>query len=299
MDVVKLKPAVKDYIWGGNKLFKWGKFSSKPVIAESWELSFHPDGLSLIDGGNYDGLPLKEVASKEDLGNRINDFPFFPLLVKLIDAKENLSIQVHPSDDYALKNEHSFGKTEMWYVLEAEENAGLYVGFKKDENINDVEKSLKDGTLLEKLNFFKVKKGDMYFIEAGTIHAIGKGVTLIEIQQSSNLTYRLYDYDRVDKNGNKRELHIDKALNVINLKKYNPIIFSNNVLAECKYFISSLGDSSMKELRAFGDSFITFTIIEGEGKVNDIDCKKGDTFFIPANKKAEFKGVFSFIYSRI
>lgn len=299
MEVVKLNPAVKDYIWGGDKLFKWGKSSPKPIIAESWELSFHPDGLSLIDGGKYDGQALMDVVSKDDLGKKVNKFPFFPMLVKLIDARDNLSIQVHPSDDYALKNENSYGKTEMWCVLEAMEGAGLYVGFKKDENIEDVEKALKEGTLLEKLNFFEVKKGDVYFIKSGTIHAIGKGVTLIEIQQSSNLTYRLYDYNRVDKNGNPRELHIDKALKVIDLNKYVPKKFSNNILGECQYFTTSKGDSSMRELKATEDSFITFTVIDGRGRVNEMECKKGDTFFIPATKKAEFSGNFSFIYSRV
>ena len=139
---------------------------------------------------------------KDDLGTNVSAFTFFPCLIKLIDSASPLSVQVHPSDEYALKNENSYGKTEMWYILDHEKDAGIYVGFKNNETQSDVEKALNNGTILDKLNFFKVKKGECYFIKSGTIHAIGKGVTLIEIQQNSNLTYRLYDYNRKDKNGN-------------------------------------------------------------------------------------------------
>lgn len=299
MEVVKLKPAIKDYIWGGNKLRKWGKNSSLDVIAECWEFSLHKDGLSLIDGGKDDGKTLLEVAKKEDFGKKIESFPFFPFLIKLIDAKDNLSIQVHPNDEYALKNENSYGKTEMWYVLSAEPGSGLYIGFKEDESIEDVEIALRNGTLLERLNFFKVKPGDSFFIESGTIHAIGKGVTLMEIQQSSNLTYRLYDYGRKGKDGKPRELHIEKGLKVIDLHRFTKKKFPSNVIGKCKYFESNLGSSKIQELIASEDSFITFTVIKGEGKVNDMKCGKGDTFFIPSRKKASLIGEFEFIYSKM
>lgn len=299
MEVVKLAPAFKDYIWGGTKFKSWGKQSSLDKIAECWELSFHQDGPCFIASGEDKGKLLKDVVSPYDLGKNVTKFPFFPVLIKLIDAKENLSVQVHPSDEYALVKESSYGKTEMWYVLEAEEGAGLYVGFKKNENREDVEKALKEGSLLDKLNFFKVKPGDFYFIESGTIHAIGKGVTLIEIQQNSNLTYRLYDYDRVGSDGKKRPLHIQKALEVINYDEYYQVGMVGNLLARTKYFSSFLGKSDNIPLEAPTSSFISFTLIEGNGKVNGMEATRGDTFFIPAGKKANLVGDFKFIYTLV
>lgn len=160
MDTVKLKPAVKSYIWGGTNLKKYGKESKEDVISETWELSFHDDGLSLVDSGIYKGKTLKEVVKRDDLGTNVSTFTFFPCLIKLIDSASPLSVQVHPSDEYALKNENSYGKTEMWYILDHEKDAGIYVGFKNNETQNDVEKALNNGTILDKLNFFKVKKGE-------------------------------------------------------------------------------------------------------------------------------------------
>ena len=209
--VVKLKPFIKSFIWGGDYFQQYGK-GDLEVISELWELSLREGFSSTIVSGPDSGKPLVDVMKQEDVGPVSKRFPYFPLLIKLIDAKDNLSVQVHPSDEYALKNENSFGKTEMWHIIDADEGAGLYVGLNDNYTREDIEKKLKDSSILDALNFYKVKPGETYLINAGTIHAIGKGVRLIEIQQNSDLTYRLYDYLRKDKNGNYRELHIEKAL---------------------------------------------------------------------------------------
>lgn len=297
MAIYKLIPALKDYIWGGTNLKKYRK-TDLDIISESWELSFHQDGLSKVEIDNK-LVNLSDVVKKEDLGEKASNFPFFPVLIKLIDAKENLSVQVHPSDEYALKNENSFGKTEMWYVISALEGAGLYVGFKENENKENVEKYLHDGTILDHLNFFKVKPGDCYFIPSGTIHAIGKGVTLIEIQQNSNLTYRLYDYNRVDKNGLKRPLHIEKALNVIDYNKYQKEEKRDNLLGKCKYFTSYKLDASIDKKIYYKDSFTSITFLSGEGKINNLDYKKFDSFFISAGEECLLKGNGTYILTRV
>jgi len=212
MNTEKLYPELKDNIWGGRKLIeKYGKTTKNAICAESWELSFHPDGPTKLS----DGSRLCNVATEELLGSNTKNFEFFPLMIKLIDAKDNLSVQVHPDDTYALKYENSFGKTEMWYIVEADEGAGIYLGFKEDVCEEQVENAIKQNTLTSLMNFFEVKAGDCYFIPSGTIHAIGTGCLIYEIQQNSNLTYRVYDYDRRDKNGNPRELHVEKALKVL------------------------------------------------------------------------------------
>lgn len=300
MNVVKLKPAIKNYVWGGHKLKEVGKQCDFDKISECWELSFHKDGPTIVDSGIYKNKNLCDVVTKSDLGNNLLNFEFFPCLIKLIDSGDNLSVQVHPSDEYALKNENSYGKTEMWYILDAEEGAGIYLGFKEDETIDDVKNALEDGTILNKLNFFQVKKGESYFIESGTIHAIGKGVTLIEIQQNSNLTYRLYDYNRVGNDGKPRELHIEKALKVVNLNKYIKKYFPDNIIGECKYFCSSRIDFDENYiLKADDKSFISITFIEGKGMVNDMVFNKFDSFFIPANKVAKITGKGSFILTKV
>lgn len=283
MEVCKLKGALKHYIWGGNKLRSYGKQSNEDCISESWELSFHDDGLTLIDGTDK---TLKEVATKQDLGTNLEQFDFFPVLIKFIDSADNLSIQVHPSDDYAIQNENSLGKTEMWYIIEADEGCGIYVGFKSKENQESLKQSIEDDSIIDKLNFYKVKPGQCYFIPSGTIHAIGKGITLVEIQQNSNITYRLYDYKRKDKNGNYRPLHIDKALKVVNFDPYVNPNFDYPCIGKSKYFASYQYDFNHKEIIAYEKSFICLTFIEGDGKINDLYFNKGDSFFIPANKKA-------------
>lgn len=285
MEIEKLYPTTKSYIWGGSRLFKYGKVSDSNIIAESWEVSFHDDGPSKISNGQF----LRDIVTCQDLGKKCDVFPFFPILNKFIDAKDNLSLQVHPSDEYALKNENSFGKTEMWYVVDADKGACLYIGFNKNVSDKEIQQRIKDNSIIEIMNKIQVKPGDCYFIPAGTIHAIGKGCFIYEIQENSNLTYRVYDYDRIGKDGKKRELHIDKALKVLNKEKFIPQNLKTSPLVSCKYFVVNKVVSP-KEIIAPNDSFLVFTIIKGNGKVNDTPAKEGETFFIPANKKATLSG---------
>ena len=300
MELVKLKPAVKDYIWGGNYFQKFNKGLGLSKVSECWELSVRDDDSSIIASGKDEGKKLCEVISKTDIGPVMDRFPYFPLLIKLIDAKENLSVQVHPSDDYALKNENSFGKSEMWHIISADESCGLYVGLNKDYQKEDIERALKEGTILECLNFFKVKPGDTFVINPGTIHAIGKGVRLIEIQQNSNLTYRLYDYNRVDASGNPRELHIAKALEVIDYRQYKPVQNKDGFLADNQYF--TVKEASFDgDFRIFANekSFVSFTFLDGEGMVNDIPFNKYDTFFLPYQKECLIKGKGRVVISQV
>ncbi len=288
--VLKLKPTVKSYIWGGSYFQKYGK-GDYPVISELWELSLREGNGSIVAEGPYKDKELREVITKEDVGPVQKRFPYFPLLIKLLDAKGNLSVQVHPSDDYALANEHSFGKSEMWHIIDADEGSGLYVGLKEDSSKEEIEKRLKDGTILEVLNFVKVKPGDTFMIKPGTIHAIGAGVRLIEIQQNSDLTYRLYDYNRVDANGNPRELHIEKALKVIDYHKYDFKKPNGDLLADNQYFkVQRKAFDGELIIKANNESFVSFTFIEGEGMVDDMNYKKFDSFFLPFGHECKIKG---------
>ena len=307
--MIKLSPAFKDYLWGGTKLKeKFGKESDLDIVAESWELSAHPDGRSKVVRNSddmadmyFDELTAK--AGKEILGWKCRYMSDFPILIKFIDAKNPLSIQVHPNDDYALMYEDEYGKNEMWYILEAEEGAGIYCGFNRETSKEEVIKKIEDNTILEILNRVPAKKGDVFFIKAGTVHAIGAGIMICEIQQSSNCTYRLYDYDRKDKFGNKRELHIDKALDVLNFSKYegqNIKDSEKNVngniekrLACCKYF-NCVGYTVKKkmEIEISEKSFKSLICVDGFGKIRmegeEIEFKKGDSIFIAAGKKKAY-----------
>ena len=297
--VIKIKPVVKSYIWGGQYFQKF-KNIDLDVISELWELSVRDDFSSVVDSGINKGKSLKEVLTKEDIGPNSDRFIYFPLLIKLIDAKDNLSVQVHPSDEYALKNENSFGKSEMWHIINADEDAGIYVGFNNDYGKEEIERRLNDGTILETLNFFKVKPGDTFVINPGTIHAIGKGVRLIEIQQNSNITYRLYDYLRKDKDGNYRELHIKQALEVINYKKYVSNNSSSSLLADNQYFhVERKEVNGELTIEADEGSFVSFTFIDGEGTVEDLNYKIYDTFFLPNSKSCTVKGKGTVIISRV
>ena len=290
MKVVKLKPAIKDYIWGGNYFQNFKKGLGFDRVSECWELSLREDAPSVIASGRYLGKPLYEVVTKEDIGPVMDKFPYFPLLIKLIDAKDNLSVQVHPSDDYALKYEQSFGKSEMWHIISADEGSGLYVGLNKDYTKEEIEKALKEGNILDYLNFYQVKPGETYVIQPGTIHAIGKGVRLIEIQQNSNLTYRLYDYNRVDKDGHPRELHIKKALDVIDYHKYVPNMSDDELLADNKYFTVKRIEFNKAVKLSASESFLSFTFLEGEGTVNDLPYRQYDTFYLPYQKECTIRG---------
>ena len=303
MEIFKLYPECKDNIWGGEQLKeKYGKQTDKDPIAESWELSFHKDGPTRI----ADGRALQEAVTAEELGKNCEGFPFFPMLVKLIDAKQDLSVQVHPSDAYALKNENSFGKTEMWYIVDAEAGAGIYLGFKRDVTKSEYEQAIAEHTLTELLNFFEVKAGDCYFIPSGTIHAIGKGCLICEIQQNSNLTYRVYDYGRKDKNGNERELHVEKALKVTNLNryKYQPLqveTAQGDLLGLSRYFTTTLVKvDGEKTLTADDASFKCVTCVAGEGLIDGQIVKIGDSFFIPAGYgKINFGGSMKLIMAEV
>ena len=281
MKIEKLYPECKDYLWGGNKLKEqYGKQTDKSPCAESWELSFHKDGLTRLANGKT----LAESVTEKDLGKNVKKFPFFPLLIKFIDAKQDLSVQVHPSDEYALQNENSFGKTEMWYIVEAEQGAGIYLGFNRDVSQEEYKSAIQENRLTELLNFYEVKSGECYFIPSGTIHAIGKGCLICEIQQNSNLTYRVYDYGRQDKNGNERELHIDKALKVTALKKFTPLSFDNGYLGKCEYFsVEKYAVTKCISLQTDGSSFHCITCVKGKGSIDGVEVLQGDSFFVPAD----------------
>lgn len=294
MSILKLTPSCKDYIWGGRRLIEeFGKDFSGDVLAETWEISCHKDGLSTISNDDNAGKTLLNYIQEKGtqcLGTNASPFEYFPILVKLIDAKDYLSIQVHPDDSYALEHEHQYGKTEMWYVVDAKEGAFLYYGFSKSVSKEELKERIQNNTLLEVLNKVPVKKGDTFFIEPGTIHAIGKDILIAEIQQNSNVTYRVYDYGRVDANGNGRELHIDKAVDVINRKQYVESQKSDSHLANCKYFTvdKMILDGTYTE-KVTNDSFVGLLFVEGNGSILDsdtnLDFKKGDSFFIPANEE--------------
>lgn len=294
MEILKLKPSFKDYIWGGHNLVeKYGKEYDGDILAESWELSCHPDGPSTIVNGKYKGKTLREYideCGKSVLGDNCKRFEDFPILTKFIDAKDNLSIQVHPDNAYALKNEGQYGKTEMWYIVDAGEDAFLYYGFKNEISKEEFKQRIENDTLLEVLNAVSVKKGDVFFIEAGTIHAIGKNIIIAEIQQNSNVTYRVYDYGRVGKDGKKRELHIDKAVDVT---KCMPPVKKNMYphIASCDYFtVDKINLDGKFFDRMQGcvtkDSFLSILILDGEGtiknKYSSVEYKKGDSIFLPA-----------------
>lgn len=307
-NIMKLEPAFKDYLWGGTRLRDlYGKKCDYDKIAESWELSTHKAGQSIIATGRYKGMMLGEFISSNDasiLGWKCEHFEQFPLLIKFIDARESLSIQVHPDDEYALREENEYGKNEMWYIVDCEPDAYLYCGFKKDISKEEVRRRIEDCTLEEVLNKVPVHKGQTIFIKAGTIHAIGKGILICEIQQSSNVTYRLYDYGRRDKYGELRELHIDKGLDVLDttvlsyeleddiVKSEVASAAENNavLLGECKYFSVAKYDIEEKEtLLVDESSFEAVVVISGEGKIvsgeDELTFGTADTFFIPAGKK--------------
>lgn len=296
-----LTPAFKDYIWGGTKLRSiFNKKCDLEKVAESWELSCHKDGNSVISNGEYAGKTLSEyitIHGSSVLGKNCERFENFPVLIKLIDAKDNLSVQVHPDNEYALRVEGEYGKTEMWYIVDCEEDASLLYGFKKEISKEEFSQRIKDNTLLEVTQSVKVNKGDVFFIEAGTLHAIGKGILIAEIQQNSNTTYRIYDYNRKDKDGNSRELHIDKACDVTSLCPATHSSCSEfsqqkgyriKQLASCDYFtVHIIETESYASLYVSEDSFEHILILEGScvlGSDNykDMRLEKGDSVFIPA-----------------
>lgn len=306
--IVKLDPAFKDNLWGGTKLRTvFGKKCDYDVIGESWELSAHPDGQSRIADGRYKGMLFNDYLSiigKESLGWKCQAQDRFPVLIKFIDAKQALSIQIHPDDEYALENEGEYGKNEMWYVIDCEPGAYLYCGLSQDVPKEEIEERIKNNTITDVLNRIDVKPGDVVMVKAGTIHAIGAGILICEIQQNSNSTYRMYDYDRRDKFGNPRELHVAKALDVVDTKAYvkdsrcEVVLEKNDEyslerLVQCKYF-ECLKYDIFAETKIVVDetSFVSVLFISGEGTIEADDGNKqmsykaGESFFVSAGKRS-------------
>ena len=290
-EIVRMEPAFKDNLWGGTRLRDvYGKKCDYDIVAESWELSTHKAGQSIVATGKNKGLMLGEYINRFGrgiLGWKCDPYERFPLLIKFIDSRESLSIQVHPGDDYALQKEDEYGKNELWYVVDCEPESYLYCGFSRDTDEAEVRRRIEDGTLTEILNKIPVKKGDSYFIENGTVHAIGPGVLICEIQQSSNVTYRLYDYQRRDKYGELRELHIDKAMEVTNFHEKD---MEAAKTMECKYFSieKSVFDGEVS-FNLDDSSFRAFVVLEGGGQVfcgeESLAYRPADCFFVPAGKK--------------
>ena len=317
---MKLQASLKDYLWGGTKLKEeYGKKSNLDKVAESWELSCHEAGKSIISNGSAAGMTLSDWIEKEGkavLGVNANYFSYFPLLIKLIDARDNLSVQVHPDNEYALRVEGEYGKTEMWYIVDCESGASLIYGFKDTISKEEFRQRIEDNTLLEVCNRVPVHRGDVFFIDSGTLHAIGKGILICEIQQNSNTTYRVYDYDRRDKDGNTRELHIDKALDVTKCippqHPSKPLAeldilagAKGELLAVCDYFtVYHFNLSGELQLTAGMESFQCLTVLDGQAELStgsdQVELSKGESVFLPAGiGNYQLQGKMSFILSKI
>lgn len=299
---MKLQASLKDYLWGGTRLKEeYGKETNLDKVAESWELSCHEAGQSVIVNGEAAGQTLSDWLAGQDrsvLGKNAERFEKFPLLIKLIDAKGDLSVQVHPDNEYALRVEGEPGKTEMWYIVDCEPGASLLYGFKEQISREEFERRIADNSLLDVCNRVPVHKGDVFFIDSGTLHAIGAGIFLCEIQQSSNTTYRIYDYGRMGTDGQPRELHVAKALDVTKLER--PVrdtkpqakldIFACaevELLASCEYFTTyHINLNGMCHLKAGENSFQCITVLAGSMELatagGRVSIKKGESVFLPA-----------------
>ncbi len=308
-----MSPAYKDYLWGGTRLNdEFAKNIDSDIVAETWECSTHPDGPSIINSGEFKGMSLAQFLKifPECLGTHPRKIcpETLPVLIKFIDAKKDLSVQVHPDDEYARIHENGqMGKTEMWYVLSATKQAKLVYGFHHDIKKEELRAHLDDGTIENYLQKVPIKKDDVFLINSGTVHAIGAGALIAEIQESSNLTYRLYDYNRVGKDGKKRELHVEKAMDVANLKAIeNPrqpmrVLrykkgWASELLARCKYFqteriiLNTETTHEMVDFQTDETSFQVFLCLGGCGTIIGDDFSlslfKGDCIFIPASSVA-------------
>lgn len=297
-------PILQDRIWGGTKLKTVLGKENLPTetTGESWELSAVEGNVSIVKNGAFAGKPLTELLEKypvEILGAKVHKQfgAQFPLLFKFLDAKEDLSIQVHPNDELAKKRHNSFGKTEMWYVMQADEGSRIIVGFKDKSSPEQYLEHLENKNLIEILNEVEAKKGDVFFLETGTIHAIGAGIMIAEIQQTSDITYRIYDWDRVGANGKSRELHVEQALDAMNYnttdtqKLYNKDVNKSNTMVDCPYFTTNyLPLDGSVQVEKSGDSFTVYICTEGEFAVERnneaYSFKKGDTVLLPAGLKA-------------
>lgn len=291
MALYRLLPAGKDYLWGGTRLKEeYGKNIALTPLAETWEVSCHPDGPSTLPDLNGITLPqfLKEKPTAA--GEAAERFPQFPILIKFIDAAKPLSVQVHPDDQYALAHEHQFGKTEMWYVVDALPGSFLYYGFTHKITPEQFKQSIADNTLCDLLHKAPVKKGDVFFIEAGTVHAIGAGILIAEIQQNSNVTYRVYDYGRVDADGKHRPLHIPQACAVANLQPAIPPVPAGGHIGICPYFAVDKYPVTGKTLIPMrSDSFTAIITVDGIGKIKSGDqtfsISQGNTLFAEAGSE--------------
>ncbi len=293
--MIKLAPVLKDYIWGGTKFAKmYGRNNGGKRISESWEVSIHPDGLSTCECGTLAEYLKKNPQAVDRNGSS------FPVLIKYIDAAQKLSVQVHPGDEYARRVENDNGKTEMWYILGADDGAGIYCGFKRDTDKEEFLAKVKDGTVEELLNFIPVKEGDCFLIEAGTVHAIGAGCVICEVQQSSNVTYRVYDYNRRGADGKLRPLHVEKAADVINFKAYEDHTATGSFqdvpggkmrrLTGCKYFECRKLDLAGVFTEKNENSFTAINVLKGEGKADGKPFKAGDSFFVSCGEVYSLQG---------
>ena len=318
--VFKLRPVYMDFLWGGTRIkdvLNKDTYGYE-TVAESWELSAHKNGQSFIDSGKYKGMKFSKFirgVGAEQLGWKVNNYTQFPLMIKFIDARRNLSIQVHPQDDYAFKNENDYGKNEMWYIIDAEPGSYIYVGFDKDVTKEEVEERIKNRTITSILNKIYVTPGESYYIEAGTVHAIGAGCLVCEVQQSSDVTYRLYDYGRLDKNGKPRKLHIKQAFDVLDFAKKDIEVIKaetleesggikKSLLAECKYFVTHKYEiNGVLTLSASEATFKALVIIDGEGTIEygktRSNVYKGDTWFCGCNEIVKLKGNMTILVSHV
>ncbi|MDD4593097.1 MAG: mannose-6-phosphate isomerase [Parabacteroides sp.] len=299
------KPILKKIIWGGSAIcpFK-GITPGQDSIGESWELSHVDENFSVVDNGVFEGKSLDELINtygKQLIGGKVMEQfgSRFPLLIKFIDAHADLSIQVHPNDELAKKRHNSFGKTEMWYVIHAGEGAALYSGFSKQITPEEYVERVQNNTIMDVLRRYPVSEGDVFFIPAGRVHAICAGCFVAEIQQTSNITYRIYDYNRKDANGNGRELHTEQAKDAIDYTLYSdyrthyePLKNEVVELASCKYFTTDLLELDKPFARDFSafDSFVIYICMDGKAtlkddKGNSLDVHQGQTVLFPADTK--------------
>ena len=294
MEIIFLEPIYKDYIWGGNRLKEeLGKPSPYDKTAESWEISCNKNGICKIKNENFNGKGLDELYSDTELkekifGKNCNKYNEFPILIKFIDAMNNLSIQVHPDDTYARKQGFPYGKNEMWYVMDAEKDSTLIAGMNKNVSNEDLKDIVENDKIKDYLNIVPVKKGDSVYIPAGTLHAIMSGLLICEIQQNSDITYRVYDWDRVGKDGKPRELHKKEAIDTIKPDYVPEILHSTNeklqVLASNDLFmVEKIICKDSFESTTNSNTFEAFCVVNGNGKINGIEIKKGDSFIVPAN----------------
>lgn len=311
-----LKAPVKDYFWGGTRLItEFGFETDKDIAAEAWVLACHKDGTSVVENGSYAGKTLDWVLEqwgREVLGKNCADFPYFPLLIKFIDARDQLSVQVHPDNDYALRVEGEYGKTEMWYVVDCEPGAHLIYGFCKDITKEEFRSRIENNTVTQIVNSVPVHKGDVFFIPAGTMHAIGAGILIAEVQQNSNTTYRISDFGRLGQDGKPRMLHVEKAVAVTDTtrseilskteRNFVPIPGGEiRDLATCPFFTVDVLKLEGGLTVGRRDSFLSLVCLDGTAVLRTENTRsqlqKGDSVFVPAGMTVQLQGEAEFLRS--